>query len=116
MEPGIRGLIARWTRQERNLERAGVLRSVAMKPTGYKTENVYRRYAIVSESESVGGGEEPGGSARPRFNDGTDRSSASGSEVAQSCHNRRFFGKRSLGRGFRKRVIRLVPGLGLEPR
>ena len=35
----------------RNLERAGVSRSVAMKLTGHKTENVYRRYAIVSEQD-----------------------------------------------------------------
>ena len=33
----------------RNLERAGVLRSTAMKMTGHKTESVYRRYAIVSD-------------------------------------------------------------------
>jgi integrase len=31
----------------RNLERAGVPRSAAMKMTGHKTEAVYRRYAIV---------------------------------------------------------------------
>jgi len=35
----------------RNLERAGVSRSVAMKLTGHKTEAVYRRYAIVSEPD-----------------------------------------------------------------
>ena len=35
----------------RSLERAGVSRSVAMKMTGHKTESVYRRYAIVSESD-----------------------------------------------------------------
>jgi len=33
----------------RNLERAGVPRSAAMKITGHKTETVYRRYAIVDE-------------------------------------------------------------------
>ena len=35
----------------RNLERAGVPRSVATKITGHKTESVYRRYAIVSDAE-----------------------------------------------------------------
>jgi integrase len=33
----------------RNLERAGVPRSVAMKITGHKTEAVYRRYAIADQ-------------------------------------------------------------------
>jgi integrase len=35
----------------RNLERAGVSRSVAMQLTGHKTESVYRRYAIVSSGD-----------------------------------------------------------------
>lgn len=34
----------------RNLERAGVPRSAAMKLTGHKTEAVYRRYAIVDKA------------------------------------------------------------------
>ena len=33
------------------MEQASVPRSVAMKLTGHKTENVYRRYAIVSDSD-----------------------------------------------------------------
>jgi len=35
----------------RNLERAGVSRSVAMKLTGQKAESIYRRYAIVSGAD-----------------------------------------------------------------
>ncbi len=34
----------------RNLERAGVPRSTAMKMVGHKTESIYRRYAIVDEA------------------------------------------------------------------
>ena len=34
----------------RNLERAGVPRSTAMKRVGHKTESIYRRYAIVDEA------------------------------------------------------------------
>jgi integrase len=35
----------------RNLERAGIARSVAMKMVGHRTESIYRRYAIVSEGD-----------------------------------------------------------------
>jgi len=35
----------------RNMERAAVPRSVAMKLTGHRTENVYHRYAIVSPAD-----------------------------------------------------------------
>lgn len=34
----------------RNLERAGVPRSVAMAMVGHRTESVYRRYAIADEA------------------------------------------------------------------
>ena len=40
----------------RNLERSGVSRSAAMKMTGHLTESVYRRYAIVSESDLIEAG------------------------------------------------------------
>ena len=46
----------------RNLERAGVSRSAAMKMTGHKTASVYLRYAIVDEG--VGGRCEAGGAAK----------------------------------------------------
>ncbi|HEX8943346.1 MAG TPA: hypothetical protein VF785_09425 [Gemmatimonadaceae bacterium] len=39
----------------RNLERAGVSRSVAMKLTGHRTEAVYRRYAITSAADLAEG-------------------------------------------------------------
>ena len=35
----------------RNLERAGVPRSVATKITGHRSESVYRRYAIVNDAD-----------------------------------------------------------------
>jgi len=41
----------------RNLERAGVPRSAAMKMVGHKTEAIYRRYAIADETMLREGGE-----------------------------------------------------------
>lgn len=51
-EAGVPGRIPHDFRRTavRNLERAGVPRSAAMKMTGHKTEAVYRRYAIVDEA------------------------------------------------------------------
>jgi hypothetical protein len=39
----------------RNLERAGVPRSVGLKLTGHKTEAVYRRYAIATKADLTEG-------------------------------------------------------------
>ena len=50
---GVRGRLVHDFRRTavRNLERAGVPRSVAMKLTGHLTESIYRRYAIVSPAD-----------------------------------------------------------------
>jgi integrase len=42
----------------RNLERAGVSRSAAMKLTGHKTESAYRRYAIAAAAALAEGVEQ----------------------------------------------------------
>jgi integrase len=50
---GVPGILLHDLRRSavRNLEAAGVPRSVAMKLTGHRTESVYRRYAIVSDAD-----------------------------------------------------------------
>jgi integrase len=50
---GCPGRILHYLRRSavRNMERAGLSRSVAMQLTGHKTEAVYRRYAITSEAD-----------------------------------------------------------------
>ena len=56
---GLPGLLFHDLRRSavRNLERASVPRSMAMKLTGHKTESIYRRYAIVAESDLKAAGE-----------------------------------------------------------
>jgi len=52
-QAGLPGVLIHDLRRSavRNMEKANVPRSVAMKISGHKTENVYRRYAIVSDAD-----------------------------------------------------------------
>jgi hypothetical protein len=58
-------------RRYRNFEQRGISRSVAMGLTGHKTEAVYRRYAIVSESDHHG--RRPSSRRRRGHNSGHNR-------------------------------------------
>jgi integrase len=52
-DAGVPGILIHDLRRSavRNMEAAGVPRSVAMKLTGHKTERIYARYSIVSDSD-----------------------------------------------------------------
>jgi integrase len=56
---GLPGLLFHDLRRSavRNMERAGIPRNVAMGITGHRTENVYRRYDIVSRQDLTTAGE-----------------------------------------------------------
>jgi hypothetical protein len=40
----------------RNMQRAGIARTTAMRISGHKTEAIYRRYDIVDEADMSGAG------------------------------------------------------------
>ncbi|MEE8175584.1 MAG: hypothetical protein V3T97_03155, partial [Gemmatimonadota bacterium] len=75
----------------RNLERASVSRSVAMKLTGHKTEAVYRRYAIADSAALAEGVEKL---ARLHAEEPHERKilplnpTGNGTNTAQSGHGR----------------------------
>ena len=55
----------------RNLERAGVPRSVAMQMVAHKTEAIYRRYAIVSDADLRAAADKLAAIERPGSGTGT---------------------------------------------
>ena len=68
----------------RNLERAGVPRSVAMKLVGHKTEAIYRRYAIVSQRDLAEGVAKL---ATMRLAPSSERVSAAISHISRTAHH-----------------------------
>ena len=97
----------------RNLERAGVPRSVSMKLTGHKTEAVYRRYAIVNEADLSEGVAKL---ARLGLGAGLKaRRVASGGGSSTELTQSGAFAADTLEGQARNSLPDLVPGAGLEP-
>ena len=95
----------------RNLERAGVPRSTAMKMVGHKTEAIYRRYAIVDEAMMREGAEK-----LARYESGNNLESLGkvaeqGKELGKVASNQSLQGNLPTS----KSLDSMVGGTGLEP-